>query len=137
VGLEIGADDYMVKPFSPRELAARVKAVLRRTTVDTPSPATAGPFSIEEDRRRICYHGTPLSLSRYEYRILKVFLERPGRVLTRDQLMELAWDDPGMSLDRTVDAHIKSLRAKLKQIRPKEDPIITHRGEGYSLREIK
>ena len=137
VGLEIGADDYLVKPFSPRELAARVKAVLRRSAVKTQvSPIALGPFTLDEARRQVAYHGESLPLTRNEYRLMKAFLERPGRVLSRDQLMELAWDEPEASLDRTVDAHVKSLRAKLKRVNADEDPIVTHRGEGYSLKEF-
>lgn len=139
VGLEIGADDYVVKPFSPRELTARVKAILRRTQPAAAKGPTrnAGPLELDEERLQVRYFGKELALSRYEFRILKVLMERPGRVLSRDQVMELAWDDPGMSLDRTVDAHIKSLRAKLKQVKPDEDPIVTHRGTGYSLKDYR
>ena len=138
VGLEIGADDYMVKPFSPRELAARVRAVLRRTNGDLegalPAPG-AGCFRIVEDKRRIFYDGQPLDLSRYEYEILKRFIQQPGRIYSRETLMSLVWDAPEMSMDRTVDAHIKNLRKKLKAVRDDLDPIITHRSVGYSLRE--
>jgi len=137
VGLEIGADDYLVKPFSVRELTARVKAIFRRSQkADSLSRGDRGPFQIDEERYTIAYHGADLGLSRYEYRLLKVMIERPGRVLSRDQLMDLAWDEPEASMDRTVDAHIKSLRAKLKKVRPAEDPIQTHRGLGYSLKEL-
>jgi len=137
VGLEIGADDYVVKPFTPRELTARVKAILRRTESAggaTP-PETAQLFSIDEERCEIRYCGTPLQLTRYEFRLLKVLVQKPGRVYSRDQLMELAWEEPDTALDRTVDAHIKMLRAKLRAIREDEDPIRTHRGLGYSLKE--
>jgi len=139
VGLEIGADDYMVKPFSPRELAARVKAVFRRgaAAVGAPPsrPSSALPFTVDAERLKIFYFGEPLPLSRYEFRLLRVLVERPGRVLSRDQLMELAWEEPEASLDRTVDAHIKSLRAKMRKVNPAVDPIETHRGLGYSLKE--
>ncbi len=134
VGLEIGGDDYVTKPFSPRELAARVKAVLRRVKGD-PSPAGKTVFSLDTEKCRIAYFGTRLDLSKYEYNLLTVFINRPGRVFSRDRLMELAWDEPDASMDRTVDAHIKNLRAKLKTIRPDIDPILTHRGMGYSLKE--
>jgi two-component system catabolic regulation response regulator CreB len=135
VGLEIGADDYVVKPFSPRELSARVKAVLRRTkpVLEAPSPPRA--FQVDESKCQIAYYGRRLDLSRYEYKILKTFIRRPGQVFSRDQLMDFVWDDPGASLDRTVDAHIKNIRAKLKIIKSDLDPIITHRGLGYSLKE--
>jgi len=140
VGLEIGADDYIVKPFSPRELSARVRAVLRRThgaftNKEQENDNVEFPFNIDENRHLISYFDSPLELSRYEYRILKVFIGRPGWVFSREKLMELAWDEPEMSLDRTVDAHIKTLRAKLREIKPEIDVIKTHRGVGYSLKE--
>lgn len=133
VGLEIGGDDYVVKPFSPRELSARVKAVLRRVK---PAPANDDRvFGVDESRRKIVYFGCLLDLSRYEYELMKIFVDHPGRVFSREQLMDLAWEHPEASMDRTVDAHIKNLRAKLKAVRPDVDPIVTHRGTGYSLRE--
>jgi|GEM_PF-13111 len=140
LGLELGGDDYIVKPFSPRELAARVRAVLRRARGNgsgarTGAAGQTGPWQVDTEKRSISYHGARLELSRYEYNLLMVFLDRPGHVLTRDQLMDAAWDEPEMSTDRTVDAHIKNLRAKLKVIRPDDDPIVTHRGVGYALKE--
>jgi two-component system catabolic regulation response regulator CreB len=135
VGLEIGADDYVVKPFSPRELTARIKAVLRRTRQPATDPPSNQAFQIDASRRRIFYFDTALDLSRYEYNLLKVLIRRPGHVFTRDHLMELAWDEPEASMDRTVDAHVKNIRAKLKAIQPEIDPIITHRGVGYALKE--
>jgi len=141
VGLEIGADDYVVKPFSPRELSARVKAVLRRTgqppsvTAESSAsiPSPPAPFAVNMERMEIRYKDCLLQLSRYEYRVLKVLLDRPGKVFSRDELMERAWDEPGSSLDRTVDAHIKTIRAKLHAVAPDTDPIRTHRGVGYSI----
>lgn len=135
VGLEIGADDYVTKPFSPRELTARIKAVLRRTSPVRQNFSEKSAFNIDESRRRITYRGKPVDLSRYEFNILKTFIQRPGHVFSRDRLMDIAWEEPEASLDRTVDAHIKNIRAKLKNIDPDTDPIITHRGIGYSLRE--
>jgi len=135
VGLEIGADDYISKPFSPRELAARVKAVLRRSRSPLPPPVPHAGFQVDESKRQVSYFGRPLELSRYEFEILATFIRRPGHVFSREQLMELVWEQPGTSLERSVDAHIKNLRAKLKTIRPGEDPILTHRGVGYSLKE--
>jgi two-component system, OmpR family, catabolic regulation response regulator CreB len=135
VGLEIGADDYVTKPFSPRELSARVRAVLRRTLPHDSSVPPHQLFQVNDSKRQISYHGRVLDLSRYEYEILKTFIGRPGHVYSRDHLMELVWDQPEASLDRTVDAHIKNIRAKLRAIAPESDPIVTHRGMGYSLRE--
>ncbi|MFT5469765.1 MAG: two-component system catabolic regulation response regulator CreB [Verrucomicrobiales bacterium] len=143
VGLELGADDYMVKPFSPRELAARVRAVLRRVSA-APEPAAAGTeanasrskaIAVDDMRMQIRYQGESLTLTRYEFGLLRLFATHPGRVFTRDQLMDQVWEEPEASLDRTVDAHIKTLRAKLREINDAVDPIVTHRGVGYSLRE--
>lgn len=140
VGLEIGADDYLVKPFSPRELAARVKAILRRASgslqaEEKSTKTSKTPFKIDEDRQLVTYFDQKLNLTRYEFRLLKVLVTRPGWVFSREKLMELAWEEPEMSLDRTVDAHIKSLRAKLKLVKPDIEAIITHRGVGYALKE--
>lgn len=136
VGLEIGGDDYVAKPFSPRELVARVKAVLRRTARQSPHENKApAAFEIDAHKMKIVYCGQPLDLSRYEYRVLEVLLSRPGWVFSRERLMEKAWDAPESSTDRTVDTHIKTIRAKLREIDPHSDPIATHRGLGYSLKE--
>lgn len=149
VGLEIGGDDYLVKPFSPRELTARVKAILRRSqsqgVISFPpasgpvssSPARSSPptFVLDEARCRIVYCGQTLELTRYEFRLLRTLVIQPGRVYSREQLMTAAWEEPGASLDRTVDAHIKTLRAKLRLVDPSKDVIQTHRGLGYSLKE--
>ncbi len=135
VGLEIGADDYVTKPFSPRELSARVKAVLRRTRSSSEAPSFDSVFRIDESKRGIFYFETSLDLSCYEYNILKIFIRRPGHVYSRDQLMDLAWDEPEASMDRAVDAHIKNIRAKLRDIKPEIDPIVTRRGVGYALKE--
>ena len=136
VGLELGADDYLAKPFSPRELTARVRAVLRRSNGAAPGVASREAKWVHDAARcRIGYHGKTLELTRNEYRLLAALLASPGRVFSRDQLMTTAWDDPGAALDRTVDAHVKLLRAKLREVAPEDDPITTHRGMGYSLRE--
>ncbi|HVS54381.1 MAG TPA: two-component system response regulator CreB [Opitutaceae bacterium] len=147
LGLELGGDDYLVKPFSPRELTARVKAILRRTSGAASTPTSQekravgrdassapGEFLVDDGRCAISFRGTELVLTRYEFRLLKTLAAQPGRVFSREQLMNAAWEDPGASLDRTVDAHIKTLRAKLHAIAPDADPIQTHRGLGYSLR---
>ena len=140
VGLEIGADDYVVKSFSPRELSARVRAVLRRTSPPAPetpaaAPASSAPFQIDGERLQIRYYGEVLPLSSTEFRVLREFCSHPGRVYSRGQLMDVAWDEPDAAMERTVDAHIKSLRAKLRKVRDDIDPIETHRGLGYSMKE--
>jgi len=136
VGLEMGADDYVTKPFSPRELTARVKAVLRRAKEASPGkPSGASPFKVDENKNAIFYYGQLVQTSRYEYRLLKILIDHPGWVYTREQLMEKAWEEPDVSLLRTVDAHIKNMRRKLREINPEHDPITTHRGTGYALKE--
>ena len=136
VGLELGADDYVPKPFSPREVVSRVRAILRRLRPERQAPAatpTPERFAVDGEGLRIAYHGTWLPLTRYEYLLLALLLERPGRVLSRAQIMEAVWQDAEESLERTVDTHIKTLRAKLRAVRADEDPIATHRGLGYSV----
>jgi two-component system catabolic regulation response regulator CreB len=135
VGLELGADDYVTKPFSPRELVARVRTVLRRTASAPAAAPAPTPFRLDDGKRAIAYYGRTLDLSRYEYGLLKTLVARPGFVFTRERLLQLVWDDDTDSLDRTVDAHVKTLRAKLKAVAPSLEPIRTHRGVGYALAE--
>jgi two-component system catabolic regulation response regulator CreB len=146
VGLELGADDYICKPFSPREVCARVRMVVRRANRGNAivpaiqadaaaTPPVTMALQIDNERKTISFHGRMLELSRIEYRLLKALAERPGRVYSRDELMKQAWDYPDVSMDRTVDAHIKQLRAKLRAIAPDSETIQTHRGMGYSLKE--
>ncbi len=134
VGLEIGGDDYMGKPFSPRELTARVKTILKRTRqVAATTVEAMTTFEIDRERCRIRYGGVWLDLTRYEYEVLKTLLSHPERIYSRAQIMDLVWLEPDESLERAVDTHIKTLRAKLRQVREHDNPIKTHRGLGYSV----
>jgi two-component system, OmpR family, catabolic regulation response regulator CreB len=141
LGLELGADDYLVKPFSPRELAARIRALLRRAAAPAPAPAAA-PTSIEapapwlhcdRDGARIRVGSVWLKLTRREFGLLEVLMRTPGKVWSRDALLAAVWGDSADSIDRTVDTHIKTLRAKLRDVQPDHELIVTHRGLGYSL----
>lgn len=147
VGLELGADDYIAKPFSPRELVARVRGILRRsqragpvpamqvTTPATAPQALALPFVVDDERLQIRYYGRVLELSRYEFGLLRLLVQRPGRVFTREELLDRVWGGDSESLDRTVDAHVKTVRAKLRSVAPEVEAIRTHRGTGYALHE--
>ncbi len=135
MGFELGADDYVVKPFSPREVAGRVRAILRRTAAGTTPVAAqiSGGFTVHELEARIDYRGQALSLTRFEFRLLAHLLRSPRRVFSREQLLDAVWGNDRDSTDRTVDTHIKTLRAKLREVAPDADPIQTHRGLGYSV----
>lgn len=135
LGFDLGADDYIAKPFSLRELVARVRVALRRGAVrQAGSDVTrTGAFEHDAEGRRIRYHGHALDLTRYEYGLLAALLARPGAVLSRMQLMDRVWEDAAETGDRTVDTHVKTLRAKLRAAAPAADPLRTHRGVGYSL----
>jgi two-component system catabolic regulation response regulator CreB len=100
-----------------------------------PPAAPAQPLAVDAERMQIRYYGQLLELSRYEYRLLHLLAQRPGRVFTRDELLSRVWDEDSDSFDRTVDAHIKTLRAKLKAVAPQVEPIRTLRGTGYALHE--
>lgn len=138
LGLELGGDDYVTKPFSPREIVARVRAILRRTQQPEKDSGEKEKYhsvmSHDSGSMRIHCHGQALDLTAHEYKLMLVLLEKPGRVYTRDQLLDRAWSDPGAVTDRTIDAHIKSIRSKLRTVREgAEDYIQTRRGLGYLL----
>ncbi len=129
LGLDAGADDYLCKPFSPRELMARIRAILRRTRPDAPAPA----FSLDEGARRIAVHGKPLELTPSEYGILAALVRRPGQVFSRNQLLDLARaGNPNLDAnDRAIDSHVKNLRRKLDAALPGVEAIHSIYGLGY------
>lgn len=138
VGLEIGADDYVVKPFSPREVAARVKAILKRVAPREVTPNATllryQSFELDSQRDQVHYFGQSLSLTRHEFKLLSVLLEQPERVFSREQLLDGLGIAADAGYERNIDSHIKSLRAKLRLVNATQDPIQTHRGLGYSLK---
>ncbi len=136
VGLELGADDYVTKPFSPRELTLRVRAVLRRRgpAAETPPARIVehGPLRIDPERHRCHVQGDEVTLTAKEFELLRNLMERPGRVLTRDQLLDAVWGSDIAVTTRTIDTHLKRLREKLG---PASDLIETVRGVGYRFAE--
>ena len=133
IGLELGADDYICKPFSPKEVTARVKAVLRRSDPDYIKSSQSSGFQVNPDQYSITLAGQKLDLTPVEFRLLSMFIEYPNRVYNRDQILNKVFDDGRIVLDRTVDTHIKNLRQKLKAINPESDYIRSIYGIGYSL----
>jgi len=138
VGLEMGADDYVPKPFSPRELVARVKAVLRRTTAPPPTaeaPLAAGDLHLDPARHEATKGGRALSLSAVEFRLLEFLIRHRGRVYTRTQLLDQVWGQDRFVEPRTVDVHIRRLRQKVEDDPTRPTLILTVRGLGYKLRD--
>lgn len=137
VGLELGADDYVVKPFSPREVVARVKAVLRRAAPEPEPPATGGASRLQVDleRRQASVGGKPLQLSKTEFELVACLASAPGRVFTRESLLDRVWGDDSAVTDRTIDAHLKAVRRKIAALGEDPDIIETVRGVGYRARE--
>ena len=149
VGLEIGADDYVVKPFSPREVTARVRAILKRSGRGAPSAQPAGPaapdrvaaaeqeFEVDASRAQILFLGQALKLTPHEFRLLQKLVTQPQRVFSREQLLAALGQPADAGYERNIDGHIKSLRAKLRELAPEREPIQTHRGFGYSYQPGK
>jgi two-component system catabolic regulation response regulator CreB len=132
VGLEIGADDYVVKPFSPREVVARVRAILKRSAGAASLPGTLDEFQVDAQRLLIKFLGQPLKLTALEFRLLQQLLARPEQVQSREQLLLALGMAHDAGYERNIDTHIKALRARLREVAPEREPIQTHRGFGYS-----
>ena len=129
IGLELGADDYVVKPFSPREIALRIRNILRRRTApETAGPVRAGPLVIDVEGHLVSVSGSTVSLTATEFKLLAILFQRRGRVQTREELLDVVWGYDYMGYGRTVDAHIKRLREKLGEA---AGMVETVRGVGY------
>ena len=135
LGLELGADDYICKPFSPREVVARVAVVLRRTRQGPAPVPTAGGLVLDEQGWRATLDGQPLELTAVEFKLLSVLFRQPGRIYSRDQLMDAMYRDERVVADRTVDSHIKKLRRKLAEVAPQREFIHSVYGAGYYFEE--
>ena len=133
IGLELGADDYVCKPFSPKEVVARVKAVLRRSEGDFNQGEIFDAFEVNDETYSIKLYGDRLDLTPVEFRLLKMFIQSPGRVFNRDQILDNIFEDGRIVLDRTVDTHVKNLRHKLKKASPEHDYVRSVYGIGYSF----
>ena len=137
VGLELGADDYVTKPYSPRELVARIRAVLRRQGTDAPEVATptlaAGPVRMDVERHVVTVDGSEQRLPLKEFELLEMFLRNPGRVLTRGQLIDRVWGSDYVGDTKTLDVHVKRLRAKIEPSPSAPKHLLTVRGLGYKF----
>ncbi len=132
LGLEIGADDYICKPFSPREVVARVKAVLRRANTIAPVE-TQGEFLLDDKRLQLCFNGKSVDLTAVEFHLIQTMFSEPRRIFTREQLMRNMYDDSRIVSDRTIDSHIKKLRKKLVELNPEQGVIQSVYGVGYRV----
>jgi len=138
VGLEVGADDYVVKPFSVRELMARVKIVLRRTAPRPAEPQAAlraGELCLDLERREASWRGRPFELTAAQFDLLRALMARPGRVFSREELLNQVWGYDYYGDTRAVDSAIKRLRARLREVAPEAELILTARDLGYKLSE--
>ncbi len=134
LGLELGADDYVCKPFSPREVVARVRAVLRRSGPDaTIAVESAAALVLDDVHWRASLHGLPLNLTRREFGLLQALARHPGRIFSRARLLELAYDDTADVTERAVDSHVKNLRRKLSVAAPSHDWIRSVYGVGFAF----
>lgn len=137
VGLEIGADDYITKPYSTRELLARMKAVLRRgstaTVTTTPSVLEAGPVRLDAERHKVSVNGNPVSLPLKEFELLEYFMENVNRVLTRGQIIDRVWGSNYYGDTKTLDVHVKRIRAKIEVDPANPNLLVTVRGLGYKF----
>jgi len=138
LGLEIGGDDYMTKPFSPRELIARVKAHLRRGEMDTePAPSAIGPFRLDRTARRVFLRDRELELTSTEFNLLEFFLSHPGRAYSRDRLLESVWGEQRFVTPRTVDVHVRRLREQIEERPDAPRYLTTVRGFGYRFEDAQ
>lgn len=135
LGLELGADDYVCKPFSPREVVARVRAVLRRSLAGKETPPTRKRVVLDDVHWRAALDDAPLNLTRLEFRLLQVLSRQPGRIFSRSQLLDLAYEDTADVTERAVDSHIKNLRRKLAAAGPTHDWIRSVYGVGFAFEE--
>lgn len=134
LGLELGADDYICKPYSPREVVARVKAVLRRTAPQD-TPVLSGRLQLDEGGLRVRAEGRELELTAVEFALLQTLYGAPGRIFSRERLMERIYTDHRVVSDRTIDSHVKKLRRKLAELLPGEELIHSVYGVGYRYEE--
>ncbi|MEQ1636361.1 MAG: response regulator [Methylococcales bacterium] len=133
LGLEIGADDYICKPYSPREVEARVKAIFRRIEALSPTTELLEGFMVNVEGYEILYQGKLLDLTPAEFILVQILLRFPGRVYSREQLMDQLYEDNRIVTDRTVDSHIKNLRKKIASVIPEREVIVSIYGVGYKL----